>query len=323
MRTLSTSIGRRARWLVAGLGLALLAAACGSGAAEATVIRYRFEPGETRTYDLAMQMDLQTTGTDEEAPAVEGTMTATMTMTVEEIQDDGTTVLEVEMTEIEFEVEGEDVQAPPIPESSTMTITIGPDGEVRSVEGSLGAFGIPGAASPFFSQTNPTDQSMPQFFFPRFPDDEIGPGDTWSETTETPLGVGDATIEVTVEGSHEGFEDTEFGRAAKIRESVEVPMEFEFAFGELLAGLAESFGQAPQATLPPGFDEAKMVMSGTTSGESTSLVIPENADAVSVAGTMTIDQQIRFENFPSFPGQDVPEEMTVTGTVDIQMRRVS
>lgn len=314
----------RARSVAVALAVAFAGSACASGSAEAVVFRYAFTEGETRTYELRTDMDLDTTSSAQ-APDVSftGSMTATMTVTTEEVRDDGTTVLKVVMTDVEFTLE-EGAQAPPIPDETEAKITIGPDGTVVSVDGTFGAFGLSDAAGSLLGDANPGDNTAPQMLFPRFPDREIGPGDTWSETTEVPLGVGGASVEVRTDGRHDGFEDTDFGRAAKITASVEVPMDLELPFGELFSGLAESLGaHGGQATVPPDYAEAKMVMTGTTTGETTSLVIPENADAVRVDGTMTLDQHLTFEDFPQPPGGKPLQDVTVAGTIRIAMERVS
>ena len=321
----------RQRWFLVGLSVAVVLAVVGavlvrSGStdqAEAITFRYGFQPGEVRTYDFRMSMDMKIDGIpDEDVPEVNGTMTATMVMRVEEVREDGSAVVDMTLANLSVDVDGVDAPPTDFPQTMQMRVTLAPNGEVLEMEGSFDAFNFSlDDANPLLGGAAPTGQSNSQMFFPAFPEAAVAPGESWSETTEVPFPFGDEVVTLTLDGKHLGFEDTDYGRAAKIEQKMRVPMDFSFAFGELIAGFAEGFGDAG-GSVPSELRDAKMIFGGKVTGTSTSLVIPENADAVSVDAVIDMDMTIRLEDFPEMPGEEVPDEMSMKGSFDIRMRRV-
>lgn len=314
----------------------------GTESAEAVTYRHAFTAGETRTYDLSMSMDMTVDGAPDE-DSISGRMTGTMTMSVLEVHDDGSALVDVTVSNIQ--VEGVTPDQAPFDgqQEQTVRMTIAPDGRVVSVEsGSLdflpiGAPGLPGESSP-------TGGSSSQLLVPQFPDDGIAPGDRWSETHEVPLvdeetkkefeeeGAPfplpvDGAMEVTVEGRHDGFEETEYGRAARIHQDIHMPMDLEFPLGAFFAAFIEGLGGAfagpdqPAPTVPPELMDAVMLMQGQMDMAADTLVRVEDGDLVRMDGEMDMDMRIEMRNLPQEFSQGAPSDMTMRGTMTMHVLR--
>ncbi len=318
----------RRRWFVIGLSVVLVAAAVSvitlrsPTSAEATVFRYAFTAGDTQVYDMQLTFE----GTPEGLPAeeaVSGTMAATMTVTTVEVLDDGTAVVEVAISNVR--TDGLPPGTSP-PGDEPIRITVAPDGRVTSVDGEGGFFSMGTAPGPMGGAT-PADAAGGQFFFPSYPSEAIAPGDTWSLTHESPLPTGEETVAITVKGEHEGFQETSYGQAARIRQEVEVPFDIDLPLGELMDAMVQGFGEGMggfggPAPAAPNFSDARMVMEGHMAMDAVSLVLPETGDLVQLEGDM--DMQMRFElvNFPDIGGA-MPDSFGMNVTMHMQVIRIS
>lgn len=338
----------RSPLFVALLSVVVIAAAVavvltrGTENAEAVTYRHAFTDGQTRTYDLSMTMDMEPVDVPGQEP-ITGRMTGTMTMSVVEVNDDGSAV--VDMTVSNIQVQGVSPDQAPFEgkREQTVRMTIAPDGRVVSVEsGSLDflPIGAPGLAG----ETSPTGGSSSQFFVPQFPNGGIVPGDTWTETREVPLMdeetkaqfeqedvpvplPTDGSMEVTVEGRHDGFEETDYGRAARIHQDIHMPMDFEFPLGAFFAAFIEGFGGTsgrpgqPAPTVPPELMEAVMVMQGNMDMAADTLVRAADGDLVRMDGEMDTDMRIEMRNLPDELSQGAPSEFAMRGTMTMHVIR--
>lgn len=78
-----------------------------------------------------------------------------------------------------------------------------------------------------------------QFVGPAFPDEEVTVGDTWSETTETPL-FGDEKVTTTVESTVTGTDEVD-GNQVLVIETNTAVSPFALDLGEFLAGFLGGF----------------------------------------------------------------------------------
>lgn len=324
------------RWQAIAVSIALVAAAASAlvlrspDRADAVVFRYAAAVGETRTYDVSMDMDMRAVGLPD-AESVTGSLRASMTWTVTETRPDGSMVVDVTVTVVESSLPDSDFPAT----GGTMTVVVAADGRVLEVRGSNGLFTMPGMSGPLpgAEGENPADPGTSQFFFPRFPADAIAPGDDWSETNEVPLpfASGESMV-ITTSGSHEGFEDTAYGRAARISQRVQVPMDIEFPLGEFFQAFFEGFAQGfsglgntgPSPTVPPELAAAKMIFRGDMDMDADALVIPSTSDLVEMTGDMRMRMEVELENFPpELAAAGGPEEFSMDGTMRMTIIRVS
>lgn len=309
--------------LVAGVGGYVLLRL--SRSAEAVVFRYSFTQGETATYELSMDMTAMPKGIPEAPQSIDVSVRATMDLNVVEVSDDGNSVVEINMRNIQITPNEAGVPA----DLGTVRVTIAPDGRITNVEGLGGLFSVTGADPSSFLGLpgGGTDGAASQFFFPQYPPDAIAPGDKWSESSTFPFPFGGEEITMKVDGRHDGFDDTPFGRAARIHHHIDFPMDIEFTIAELFEAMlqfAEAFGDGTRPVEPPpaALRNAKMVFNGGMQMDSDSLVLPETGDFVQLDGTGTMAFSMRFEGIPQSELGGAPSEFQMDAKFDMSIVRV-
>lgn len=318
----------RSRFLALPLALALIAGAAGvlvlrsSPSAEAQVFRHAFQAGETRTYQMTMDL----TATPEGIPdteTIEGSVQATMRMTVVSSYEDGSGVVEIDISDVRMEP-----AQPGVPtELGTLRVTVDPDGSISDVEGAGGLLSMTGV-DPMsgFTSGGGSDASSSQFFFPQYPADAIAPGDTWSESTTVPLPFGDDQLTIDVGGELLGYEGTRYGRAARLGYDIDMPMDMSFSMQELfdaMLAFTREFGPPGEAVSPPPaeFRDARFVFSGGMQMNAESLVIPDTSDLVQLDGTADMRFTVKLEGVPDGLLGD-SNEMTIDAELKMSMVRV-
>jgi hypothetical protein len=287
---------------------------------ELVSFQYAYQQGQTRTYDMTMEMDMKPTGGPDVGP-IQGTMHATMNMNVLSTLEDGSSVIEIAMSNLT--VEPNPGVAPG--EVGKLRVTIAPDGRVTKVEGFGGPFGaagldlgslmnLPGGA--------PADGASSQFLFPQFPSDGVRPGDTWNEQTTIPFPFTDGEITVKTEGRFDGFEETQYGRAAKMHHTSTIPLNLDFTMAEIFDAMTKLSEGAEVSEIPPEARTARFIISGQMQTVTESLVLPAAGDAVRMDGTTSMSLQMRFEGIPAEELQGMPNEIGLNGTTKMTIIRV-
>jgi hypothetical protein len=287
------------------------------GSADAMVFKYAFNQGAKQTYALSLSVNAVPSGVPD-VQSFEGKVDATLGFEVVQTLEDGSSVVDVTL-------EGLSVTPNPggfvPPDLGKLTVTLGPDGKVKKVQGSGGVFGAAGAALGSMSSPtgggDPSETAASQFMFPQFPVNAIAPGDEWSEDATFPLPFGDNTITVHTKAKHEGFEESEFGRVAKLHHAVSSPMNVAFS----LADLAGSLGEGGGSALPAGAQNAVFRISGDMSMDADSLVVPETGELVSMIGDGKMSMRMQMEGLPS--GAETPADFAMNMTMKVSMTRVS
>lgn len=284
------------------------------GSADAMVFKYAFNKGAKQTYALSLSVNVVPAGIPD-AQSFEGKVDATLGYEVVETLEDGSSVVDLTL---------EGLSVTPNPGGFTpggvekLTVTIGPDGTVKKVEGSGGIFGAAASAlgpssSPM--EADPSDTTGSQALFPQFPANAIAPGDTWEEDTTFPLPFGQNNVTVHTSGKHNGFEEGEFGRVAKMHQSMSTPFDFSFS-------LAEALGAAGQpGSVPSDVQNAVFKITGDITMDSDSLVIPETGDLVRMDGNGKVSMRMRMEGVPQQPG--TPTDFAMEMTMNVSLIRVA
>ncbi len=315
---------RRGRLLPALIAGLLVSGAAGyfaytksSTDAELVSFRYAYEAGDKRTYDITMQMDMKPSGLPDSAP-FQGTMNATMGLDVVSKVEDGSTIIEIEMSNISVQPNlgtGGDI--------GKMRVSIAPDGRVTKVEGVGGPFGAAGIDVGSFLNIpggGATDSASSQFLFPQFPNEGVRPGDSWTEETVLPLPFSDDPIKVTSVGTFEGYEQTTYGQAAQMHHVVTMPMNFSFTLAELFQSMAEiTEGGAPPVPLEA--QGARFVINGSMKMITDSLVLPGGGDITKMVGTTEMDLDMHIEGVPASALEGSPGEFSMAGTMSMTILR--
>lgn len=314
------------RWALIGASAALLVAAVAVIAmrgepSEPIVFRNAFTEGETRTYESSMEMAF--TPLMEGQQPTEGTMTATFTQEVLAVHDDGSADIKITVSDVEVSGMSPEV-ARSFGEGDEVRMRVAPDGQVLSMDGSLGFLmtpAIPGAENP-----GAADPTSSQLFFPRFPPEAIAPGDSWEDTHEMPSPFGGEPFMVTTSGHHDGFEGTPYGQAARIEQQIDAPVDMELRFAELMGG-NEGAEQAPgMPNFSEMFGDARAVFEGRTAVTATTLVLVDGSDLVEVNGDMTMSMRFEFHDLPETQENGaaglLSEGFSIEGEMRIEMARV-
>jgi hypothetical protein len=316
---------RRGRILPALIAALLVTSAAGylaytksSNQAELVSFQYAYETGDKRTYDLSMQMDMKPEGLPDDAP-FQGTMNATMGLDVVSKAEDGSTVIEIEMSNISIQPSFGTAPG----DIGKMRVSIAPDGRVTKVEGVGGPFGAAGIDVGSFLNIpggGATDSASSQFLFPQFPSEGVRPGDSWTEETVMPLPFSDDPIKVKTEGTFEGYEQTVYGRAAQMHHVVTIPMNFDFTLAELFQSMAAiTEGGAPPVPLEA--QGARFVIRGSMKMVTDSLVLPGGGDITKMVGTTEMDLDMHIEGVPASALEGSPGEFSMAGTMSMTILR--
>ncbi len=285
---------------------------------ELVSFRYSYASGDKRTYDMTMEMNMKPAGLPDAAP-FEGTMNATMNLDVVSKAEDGSTVIDIKMSNVALQP---NLNAGP-GDVGKMRVTIAPDGRVTRVEGVGGPFGAAGIDVGSFLNIpggGATDGASSQFLFPQFPSEGVRPGDSWTEETVMPLPFSDVPIKVKTEGTFEGYQQTLYGQAARMHHVVTMPMNFDFTLAQLFQSMAAvTEGGAPPVPLEA--QSARFVVSGSMKMITDSLVLPDGGDIAKMVGTTDMDLNMRIDGVPADQLEGSPGEFSMAGTTKMTIIR--
>lgn len=259
--------------------LALVAAACGgstegstttaadesptttAAAPEGVLLTYALESGDEYQYEVGLDQHIELTADgdsslmgDEEIPgdaAIDISGTATFTHVVSDGPEDGTYEIHItgEFADVSVTgtVDGEPVDSSETPDFATLDpidVTVVVDEQGNLIEDEIagddplgGMFGDLGA----LGGSSPAPGLDPgQFFGPKFSDDEVTVGDTWTDDIETPGLSADETITTSVTSTVTGV-DTLDGAEVFVIESQASTSLIEFDLAQFFAGMFGAF----------------------------------------------------------------------------------
>jgi hypothetical protein len=286
---------------------------------EPVSFRYAYQQGQKRTYDMTMEMDMKPVGGPDIGP-VQATMHATMNMDAISTLEDGSSVIEIAMSNISLEPS---TAAAPS-DIGKLRVTIAPEGRVTKVEGFGGPFGAAGLdlGSLLNLPGVPTDSAGPQFLFPQFPSEGVRPGDTWSEEAKIPVPFGEEPMTVQTEGRFDGYEESRYGRAAKMHHTSTIPLNLDFTMADISAAMSKLSEGAPVSGIPPEAAGARFIIRGQMKTVTDSLVLPAAGDAVKMDATTTMSMLMRLEGLEAGALQETPGEFGMDGTMKMSIIRV-
>lgn len=296
----------------------------GPQTAEALVYTYAFEPGQTRVYEMKMDMKVTPQGLPEMGQAIDGalngTLKAKVTMKTVEVRKDGSAVLELTMSNLRGTGPlGVGAQIG----SQTMRMHVSSNGEILGVDGQ----GLFGALDPTMMFGVSTGDAGGTFgstsLFATFPDKALKPGDTWTQTQRIPFPFGDQELTVSTSGEHEGFEDSSFGRVARMSMTIRMPFNIAFNFADILSFAAKVGGRAVESEVPAELRSARMVMSGGMNGDMTALMPPGRGDLVKMVADMKMDLGTNIENVPAAFTQGAPQSFKMLADMRMEMVRIA
>jgi hypothetical protein len=98
-----------------------------------------------------------------------------------------------------------------------------------------------------------------------------------------------------------------------------MPFDFGFSFGEIMSMAGEG---AEAQSMPPGFENVRMVMSGTMDGDMTALVPPNGSDLVKMQADMKMNMSLRMENLTPELAQGAPENLSMLADMRMSLDRI-
>ena len=283
--------------------------------ASALVYAYALEEGQSRVYSMSMRAAFTPRGIPGVAEKINETMTGKMTMKVLDVADDGSTLLEMSMSDTK--VSG-NLSEPGEVQNGTVKMRISKSGELLSMDGSSFMGFDP---SEFFGLPREGKQQSigSSNLLPSYPTRALEPGDTWSQSSDIPIGFGNSTMHVSMRGEHLGFEESTYGRVARMKARMTMPLNLSFTFAEIM----DLNGEAASEPMPPGLEKARMVMDGTMAGDAATLVVPDTCDMVTMGMNMKMDVTMRLENVPSEIAAFLPPDFGMVGTIAMKLNRIS
>lgn len=223
---------------------------------QAIPLSYSLEPGASFTYEIQLIQDMVMTSSgdpsamDGEQPPGDADLrieaTATFTYDVSAGPEPGTYAVtitgEFGNVEVTGTVDSEPVAPGDVPEFAALepvetTIIVDEKGNViPDVDGGEDLLG----GMDFLSGGSMPGTETASFFGPPLPDGEVTVGDTWTETTETPMPFGEEPVITTVEGRVVGTDQVD-GVEVFVIEATTSTSEVRFDLGEFFAGFFEAF----------------------------------------------------------------------------------
>jgi hypothetical protein len=288
------------------------------------LFRYAFEKGDARSYDMTIHMNLVPKGGEGAgAQAFTGTITSTMTINVVKRLADGGSVLDVSINNVKLDPPPNGADIPT--GGAQMRITLAPDGRVLYFEGTGGFLGGIGSAANgmFAGSTQASNEAQSQFLFPQFTDTAVKPGDTWKETSSLALPFGDSKTIVTATGKHLGYQNSSYGRVAKLDYKVQSPLNYEFARADLakIAAGSQAPGSDPVAA-QPGLENARFTIAGNMVMHANTLVLQKTSDLIKLEGTMKATMRIGMEGVPQLAESGQPQSIEFDQTLKMTIVRI-
>lgn len=283
--------------------------------AESLVYTYALEPGQTRTYAMSTRMLFTPQDIPDFTETLDETVTGKLTMKVLEVRSDGSTLIDFSMSEVS--TTGTDTSDGDV-DAGSMRMLVSKSGELLDIEGSGDLFGGFDLGE-FMGVSDDGSSVGATNVLPTYPSKPIGPGDTWTESADVPLPFGNESMHMTATGEHQGFQETNYGRAARMHMKMSTPLNLGFSFADLLSGTGE---QLPDLA-GSGFEAARMVMNGSLRGDATSLVTPGTGDLVKMQMDMKMNFSMRMENVPAELMQGAPTNFSMLGDMRMKLDRIA
>jgi hypothetical protein len=282
------------------------------------VFKYALAAGQTRTYDMTIDMNFVPRAEGAAQP-FSGKVAATMSFNVVKQLPNGAIVLDVAITNVKIDPAP---QGTPPTDGSRMRVTLAPDGRVLYFEGDGNLFGASGGGtgSLFAGSSQATGKAESQFLFPQFPTEAVKQGDEWTESSSFPLPFGGDEITINTKGVHRGFEDSSYGRAAKIQYTIQSPFDIAMRLADLAKVAAEQTG-GEQIAVPPEVANAVFKLTGNMTMDAENLVLPETGDLVKLVGTMKASMALAIEGLPSSQAGGAPSSMEFDTTMTMSITR--
>lgn len=250
-------VGNDATTTSAGVATTTTDAPEADSAPEAKLLAYNLVPGTTYEYEVSIdqQIDMSATGDasamgDEEIPGeasinIKGT--TAISHSVAEGPEEGTyeVTIKGDFTDLTITgtIDGEPIDADDIPDFAELepidvTVVVDEQGNMivdnelfgDALSGDLGGFGDLAAPG----------MDPGRFVGPPFADREVTVGDTWSETIETPMLMGDDPIITQVDNKVTGTESID-GFDVFVIETTSTTSMIEFDLAEFLTGFFQAF----------------------------------------------------------------------------------
>jgi hypothetical protein len=273
--------------------LALIATACGGAATETTsttgapapsataptttaasaetaLYAYSYAPGDSYSYDLALDqhvtMNVSTEGDEAligatDAPGnvdVHTSVSGSLAYDVSEGPESGTTALHISGVFDDLTVEGtidgqpattDDLQSGTVPdliEVPDTTIILDQYGHPVSVDGTDVSSDQPFFGDPFALVGGLTSGGLNQPFGPEFPDHPLAVGDTWTQEVSQDIPDSDQTVTTSVTYTVSGM-DTVDGHDVAVIDFTATASGVDIDLGEMFQALLEGFGSMAES----------------------------------------------------------------------------
>lgn len=280
--------------------LALTVLALGAAKAEPVKLAYKFTAGEVDKYKLQMTMSMNSPLFTQGKPMTVSTSSIVKQQTLEVLPDGSA---KIQMTTSDIKVTGSAIpkekQSQLANASSTVKMTIAPDGKVSNVEGLEKAMAASGAnmdMSPIINQLSSTLL---------FPKDPVEAGATWSQSIPIPGADGQVNINSTLLATNEPIWSE---NAARIKQSYNIHM-----------GLAQMM-KAMSGAVPEQARSMMASMSGSMdmTGTVSFLFSPARGKVLkgggSMSGNINIELPTQGTNQGAAPQMSFPMDITMSMT---------
>lgn len=227
---------------------------------DAMLLSYSLEPGSSMDYEVDIDQTINMTATgdasamgDEEFPgelSVNVSGTTSFSHSVAEGPEPGTYEITItgDVSGLSFSgtMDGAPIDNGEIPDLATIdpvdvTIIVDEQGNIIPADDEFGDL-LGGGFGDFGSLGNlgGSGTEMGRFIGPPFADREVTVGDSWSETIETPMPMGDAPVVTTIDNQVTGV-DTIDGSDVLVIETTSTTSMIEFDLAEFLVGFFLAF----------------------------------------------------------------------------------
>lgn len=310
-------VSRRRSWRVA-VVVGLVAALTAGGFVLLTrprgpdvALALDFREGATYRYRVQMSIDGTVDTALADLPLV-GELSETLAYEVVELAPDGAATIDVSVEDVSGSFSG---QALPAATDVEMRMVIGPDGELREVDGEP----VPEALGQGWADPSGTGGLPGMQSFPLLPDEPVGPGDEWVKDVEQPLPFGDGLISLHSENEFVRYEDVGSVRTAVIESEISSPIDWTIDLAELaeLGAQVDSRGFVDVEGLP-----STISYSGEVAQDQTTWLDPSRGEIVRSELSGEFDITTRAQGGEGFGAIVGALPVRMTGEVQLTMERL-
>jgi hypothetical protein len=269
-----------------------------------TALRLAFDRGDETTYDIHISMngsvDLGALGQQ----PMDIDIRETVGWKVVDVDDQGVATVRVSVEGISGSTNGQ-----PLPgtiDGQSMTLRVTRDGQILEANGlSFGSTGGTGLGGfPGMDQVTPI-----------LPDHAVAPGDEWDKEFSQSFPFGDGKIEYTAHSTFERYDTVGGVRAAVVRTTYTVPLDFSVDLNEL----AKAFGGSGGSQLPGlGGKDATIDYGGSGTFTQTSWLDLAGKQVVQTTSNGDFDMTM---SFPGLEEQLGTGDFAMSATFSMQMTR--